>query len=447
MRRLSHIVILALVVALAISDPPEPAHAQPANGPVFVAEIQGTITSVTIGYLRRALRQAEAANATVLVIQMGNSGAVLRDAREFAGEIAAARVPIAVYVAPGGTESGAAGALFLSAAHIAAQAPDTSFGSPYPLTQVDSVLTQQTRDLLLDTVTNQIRGWNAARGRNTEWVDRAVREGVVLDNQQASALKPPAVDLVAANRTDLLTLLEGRQVKLQDGRSAKLATLGRTVVEVSPTAWESLRLALADPTIAFVLLVLGALAICLEFAAPGTSVFAGVGVVLLLAAALGLWVLPLRWWALLVLLLALGLLAAEFVVHTHGALAVAGIALLGVGSLNLIDPAQAPNTVIALWVIILVGLALLTLVAFGVWLALRSRDRPLATGQETLIGRLAEVRERLDPDGMVFVDGALWRAISEDGVADVGDWVRVAAVHDLRLVVRRLDDETKSEEL
>src|SRR6266511_3323785 len=266
MRRLSHIVILALVVALAISDPPEPAHAQPANGPVFVAEIQGTITSVTIGYLRRALRQAEAANATVLVIQMGNSGAVLRDAREFAGEIAAARVPIAVYVAPGGTESGAAGALFLSAAHIAAQAPDTSFGSPYPLTQVDSVLTQQTRDLLLDTVTNQIRGWNAARGRNTEWVDRAVREGVVLDNQQASALKPPAVDLVAANRTDLLTLLEGRQVKLQDGRSAKLATLGRTVVEVSPTAWESLRLALADPTIAFVLLVLGALAICLEFA-------------------------------------------------------------------------------------------------------------------------------------------------------------------------------------
>jgi membrane-bound serine protease (ClpP class) len=444
MRRLFHIVVLALFVALGISGQMMPVHAQPANGPVFAADIQGTITSVTIGYLRRALRQAEAANATVLVIQMSNSGAVLRDAREFAGQIAAARVPVVVYVAPGGTDSGAAGALFLSAAHIAAQAPDTRFGSPYPLTQVDSALTQQTRDLLLDTVTNQIRGWNAARGRNTEWVDRAVREGVVLDNQQASALKPPAVDLVAANRTELLTLLEGRQVKLQDGRSVKLATLGRSVFEVAPSAWESVRLALADPTIAFVLLVLGALAICLEFAAPGTSIFAGVGVVLLLAAGLGLWVLPLRWWALLLLLLALGLLVGEFAVHTHGALAVAGIALLGVGSLNLIDPAQAPNTVIALWVIILVGLALLTFVALGVWLALRSRERPVATGQETLVGRLAEVRQQLDPDGMVFVEGALWRAISENGTVDVGDWVRVTAVHDLRLVVRRLDDEGKT---
>jgi len=443
MRQFFHLVVLALIIGLAMSGPTAPARAQPANGPVFVADIQGTITSVTIGYLRRALRQAEAANATVLLIQMSNSGAVLRDVREFAGQIAAARVPVAVYVAPGGTESGAAGALFLSAAHIAAQAPDTSFGSPYPLTQVDTALTQQTRDLLLDTVTDQIRGWNAARGRNTEWVDRAVREGVVLDNQQAIALKPPAVDLVAANRTELLTLLEGRQVKLQDGRSVKLATLGRNIVEVVPSAWEGLRLALADPTIAFVLLVLGVLAIGLEFAAPGTSIFAGIGVVLLLASALGLWVLPLRWWALLLLLLALGLLAAEFIVHTHGALAVAGIALLGVGSLNLIDPAQAPNTVIALWVIILVGLALLTFVAFGVWLALRSRDRPVATGQETLVGRLAEVRERLDPDGMVFVEGALWRAISEDGTVDVGDWVRVAAVHDLRLVVRRLDEEGK----
>ena len=58
-----------------------------------------------------------------------------------------------------------------------------------------------------------------------------------------------------------------------------------------------------------------------------------------------------------------------------------------------------------------------------------------------MVGRLAEVRQRLEPDGMVFVEGALWRAISEDGPVDVGDWVRVTAVHELRLVVRRLDTE------
>jgi membrane-bound serine protease (ClpP class) len=440
MRRIWQVSGLAVLLATSAIASPMPAGAQAAPGPIYAAAIQGTVTSVTIGYLRRALNLAEAANANVLVIQMSSTGAVLRDVRPFAGEIALARVPVVVYVAPG-TDSGAAGALFLSAAQIGALAPGTSFGSPYPLTQVDAALTQQTRDLVLDSVIDQIRGWNAERGRNVEWVDRAVREGVVLTNEQASALRPPAVDLVAANRDELLTLLDGRQVTLHDGRQVKLVTLGRNVTPVEPTAWESVRLALANPTLAFVLLVFGALSLCLEFTAPGTTIFAGIGIVLLIAAGLGLLVLPLNWWAAALLVLALGLIVAEFVVHSHGALAVTGLALLVVGALNLIDAAQAPGALIAVWVIVLVGLALATFVALGVWLAFRSRGQPVATGQEAMIGKLAEVRQRLDPDGMVFVEGALWRAISENGIAEVGDWVRVTAVHDLRLVVRSLGTE------
>jgi membrane-bound serine protease (ClpP class) len=437
MRRIWQVIGLAALLAAWAIISPAPAAAQAAAGPIYVAEIQGTVTSVTIGYLRRALNLAEAANANALIIKIDSTGGVLRDMRPFAGEIALARVPVVMYVAPG-TDSGAAGTLFLSAAEISAMAPATSFGTAYPLTQVDDALTQQTRDMVLDSVTDQIRGWNAERGRNIEWVDRAVREGVVLTNEQASALRPPAVDLVAASQDELLTLLDGRQVKLHDGRTVQLATLGRSLTPLNPTAWESVRLALANPTIAFVLLVLGALSLCLEFAAPGTSVFAGIGVVLLIAAGLGLLVLPLNWWAVVLLVLALGLIVAEFVVHSHGALAVTGLALLVVGALNLIDAAQAPGVLVAVWVIVLVGLALATIVALGVWLAFRSRSQPVATGQEAMIGKLAEVRQRLDPDGMVFVEGALWQAISENGPAEVGDWVRVSAVHELRLVVRAL---------
>jgi membrane-bound serine protease (ClpP class) len=444
MRRMCQVIALTLLLACAVLDSAGPVSAQAAPGPIYVAEAQGTITSVTIGYLRNALHLAEASNANLLLIHLSSAGAVLRDARPFAGEIAAARVPVVVYVAPSGTNSGAAGALFLSAAHLSAMAPGTSFGSPYPLAQVDQALTQQTRDLVLDSVTNQIRAWNFERGRNVEWVDRAVREGTLLTNEQASALKPPAVDLVAASQQELLTLLDGRQVRLHDGRVIQLATLGRSATSIAPTAWESLRLALANPAVAFVLLVLGALSLCLEFAAPGTSIFAGIGVVLLVAAGMGLLVLPLNWWAALLLILALGLIVAEFVAHSHGALAVTGLALLVMGALNLIDSQQAPGVMIAVWVVVLVGLALATLVALGVWLALRSRGQPVATGEQAMLGRLAEVRQRLDPDGMVFVEGALWQAISEDGTAEVGDWVRVTAIHDLRLVVQSLGDQEQS---
>jgi membrane-bound serine protease (ClpP class) len=369
---------------------------------------------------------------------------VLRDIRPFAVEIAKARVPVVVYVAPAGTHSGAAGALFLSAAHISAMAPGTSFGSPGPLTRVDAALTQQTRDLVLDSVTDQIRNWSAARSRNTDWVDRAVREGVVLTNEQAISTNPPTVDLVAADHEELLTLLDGRVVKLADGRSIQLVTLGRDSTTVAPTLWERLWLALADPTVAFVLLVIGALAIYLEIAAPGTTIFAGVGVVLLAGAAVGLLALPVRWWSVLLLLLAFGLIGAEFFTPTHGALAITGIALVVVGALTLIDPAQAPDTAIALWVVLLVALALATFAAIGVWLALRTRAQPVTTGQEAIIGKLAEVRQRLDPEGMVFVEGALWQAVSEDGAAEAGDWVRVVAMHDLRLIVQRIDKERET---
>ena len=440
--RRSLLALLLLFVLLGA----QPAEAQPsAAGPIYRAAVGGTLTSVSTGYLRRALQLAEAANASALVIELSNRGAVLSEARAFAGEIAAARVPVVVYVTPSGTASGAAGALFLSAAHISALAPGTSFGSPAPLADVDAALSEQTRDMLLDSVAAQLREWNAAHGRNLAWIDQAVRAGVVLDNQQASALRPPAVDLVAANRDELLTLLEGRRVTLQGGGSVTISALGRNMVDVLPTAWESLRLALADPTVAFVLLVLGVIALGLEFAAPGTSLFAGAGIVLLAGAALGLFVLPLQLWALGLLVLALLLLVAEFIAHAHGALAVAGVALLAVSALNIIDPAQAPGAVVAVWAIVLVGVALAAFAALALWLALRSRARPISTGQEAMVGKLAEVRQRIAPDGMVFVDGALWQAIIDGEPAELGEWVRVVAAHDLRLIVRRLDTPAVSE--
>jgi membrane-bound serine protease (ClpP class) len=437
-------VLLALVFLLCGVALDPAAAAQSVRGPVFLVEAEGTLTSVTVGYLRRALHLAEASDASALIIRLGSGGSVLRDIRPFAVEIAEARVPVVVYVAPTGTQAGAAGALFLSAAHVGAMAPGTSFGSPGPLTRVDAALTQQTRDLVLDSVTDQIRDWNGSRGRNADWVDRAVREGVVLTNEQAIGTSPPVVDLVAADQEELLKLLEGRVVKLADGRSLQLATLGRTATPITPTLWERLRLALADPTVAFVLLVVGALAIYLEFAAPGTTIFAGVGAVLLIGAVAGLVTLPVRWWSVLLLLLAFGLIGAEFFTPTHGALVITGIALLIVGALTLIDPVQAPETAIALWVVLVVALGLATVAAIGVWLALRTRAQPVTTGQEAMIGKLAEVRRRLDPEGMVFVEGALWQAVSEDGVAEAGDWVRVVSMRDLRLIVRRINgDATK----
>lgn len=239
----------------------------------------------------------------------------------------------------------------------------------------------------------------------------------------------------------MLTLIDGRIVTLDDGRTVRISSIGRTPTLIEPTLFESLRLALADPTVAFALLVLGSMAIYLELSTPGVGLFAGAGLLLLLGAAAGFLALPVLWWAMTLVILGLVLIGAEFVAPTHGGLMITGLVMLGIGGGNLIDATQAPGAGVAWWALLIVIGGIAATAALGLALALRSRKRPAATGVEALVGRLAQVRQRLDPRGMVFVEGALWQAISETDPVEVGDWVRVVAVHNLQLIVRPLGSE------
>jgi membrane-bound serine protease (ClpP class) len=432
-------VAIYLMIALLPLLAAQPAAAQ-GGGPIYTAEVEGVISRYAVGYLRRALREAEAAQASALIIRVGSEGAVLRDVRGLAADLAAATVPVVVYVAPGGTDAGAAGAWLLSAAHLAAMAPDTSFGAATPLAEPTADVSNQVRELFLAEVTRQLGGWNRERGRSDAWVERAAREGAVLTNEQAAALDPPAVEIVARDEQDLLISIEGRAVTLQDGSQIVLRSLGQGVTPLGPSLMERLLLLLAEPTLAFLLLVMAGIAIYAEFATPTVGVLAGIGVVLLIGSLVGLFALPVRWLSILGLLLAFGLVAADLFTPSHGALTVVGLIMMVVSALFLYDAAQAPGVSVALWAITLVALLIAGFAALGIFLVVRTRNQPVTTGAEGLVGRLAEVRRRLEPEGMVFVEGALWRAVCENGEAEVGEYVRVTAIYELRLTVRRADE-------
>jgi membrane-bound serine protease (ClpP class) len=428
-----------LLIALTPLLATPPAQAQ-AGGPIYTVAVDGVISRYAVGYLRRALHEAEAAQATALIIRLGGQGAVLRDVRGLAADLAAAKIPVVVYVGPEGTRSGAAGAWLLSAAHLATMAPGTSFGAAAPLAEPTGDTSAQVRDLFLTEVIRQLGGWNRARGRSDAWVDRAARAGAVLTNEQAVALTPPAVDIVARDDEDLLTSLEGRAVTLDDGSQLVLHTLGRSATPLEPSIGEQILLLLADPTVAFLLLVMAGIAIYAEFVTPTVGILAGIGGALLIGSLIGLVALPVNWLSVLGLVFAFSLIATDLFVPSHGGLTLVGLIVLVLSALNLFDAAQAPGVAVALWAIALVSLLIAGFAAVGIYLVVRTRGRPVTTGQEGLIGRLAEVRQRLAPDGMVFVEGALWRAISENGQAEVGEYVRITDIHELRLTVRRADE-------
>jgi membrane-bound serine protease (ClpP class) len=436
------IFFVALLLLPAVTSAPAAAQGR---GPVYTVALDEVVSRYSVAYLRRALREAEAAGADALIVRLGARGAVLRDVQAVAADIAAAQVPVVVYVAPDGTRSGAAGVWLLSAAQIAAMAPATSFGVSRPLVEPGPGVGEQAAELLRAETIDTLAGWQRARGRGDAWVEQAVRQGVVLNNEQASALTPPAVDLVARDLDELLTTLEGRVVALEGGAERTLSTLGRAAQPLEPTLWEQILLLLANPTVAFLLLVMAGIAIYAELVTPTVGALAGLGVVLLLGALVGFLALPVRWLAVLGLLFAFAVIAADLYLPSHGAFTVVGLVLLVASALALFDGAQAPGVGVALWAVALVAAFVAAFAAVGIYLAVRTRNAPVATGQEGLVGRLAEVRKRLDPEGFVFVEGALWRAVSEDGEVEQGEWVRVTGVYELRLTVRRLAAEPPSD--
>ena len=404
---------------------------------VYYVTVEYGLTPPAAGLVRRALREAEAANANALVVEIRGGGS-LSTAWPLARELAAAQIPVVTYVGPRGVQGGPVGTLLVTSGHVAAMAPDASIGFAAPLIDVPASFSSSTQQLLVDDAVKQLTMWARERGHNADWVEQAARQGAIIRAEQAQQLMPPVIDVVATE-DELLVNLQGRRVKLATGQERSLETLGAVVERVRPSAWEGLGQLIALPTIAFVLFVLGGIALYLEFANPGLGI-PGVSGALLIIAALGGFVLAeVRPLAVLMLAGGLVLVGLEHAVMSHGGLTIAGLVMLVLGALYLVDPMRSPGLGVSYGAIIGVG-AILTLGAVGlVSVAMRVRHQRPVTGQEALIGQLADVRRAIAPEGLVFVNGALWSAWSDEGPIEVGELVQIGGVDGLRLYVQKIE--------
>lgn len=438
MRPLALLGLLALVMAMFTISHPISAVAQ-TPGQVFIVNLDYGVTPPSASLVRRAVREATAAGATALIVGVRSGGSVLTVDWSLARELHDAAVPVVTYIGPGAVDAGPAGALMLAASDVAAMAPAARAGFALPITQVPSGFLTETQQLLVEDAARELTGWQRARGRNTDWIDQAVHSGATIDGAAARALDPPVIDVVVATDQDLLTALQGRTVVKPDGTKHVLQTLGATTTTIKAAPLEWLGQLLAVPVVAFVLFVLGVVAIFLEFANPGVGVPGVAGFVLVVAALFGFVQADVRPWAVLLLIAGLVLVGLEHIVLSHGGLTLGGIILLVIGALALVDPARAPGLSVS-WIAI-TGVAIsLSLAAAAIGsMALRVRKRPATTGAEGLIGQIAEVRQILDPDGMVFVTGALWAAWTDGPPIEPGELVEVVAVENLRLYVRRVE--------
>jgi membrane-bound serine protease (ClpP class) len=417
-----------LLIALACALLP----ALASSATVAVAPLEGAIGPATADFARRAIESAAEEGAQLLVLRMDTPGGLDASMRDIVKAILAAPLPVAVFVAPAGARAASAGTFILYAAHVAAMAPATNLGaaSPVPIGGVTPGKDSKKQDTLSRKVTNDavayIRGLAELRGRNADWAEKAVREGASLPAREA--LKLQVIDAMATDLPALLKTLDGRVVDKQELETAD-AQIRRIEVD-----WRTKALGvITNPSVAYLLILVGIYALIFEFMNPGLVVPGVVGAISLLLALYALHLLPVNYAGLALILLGIALMAAEAFVPAFGALGIGGLAAFVLGSILLIDPdTELPQFRIPYALIAGVAVASAGFLVVVLGMLARSRKRAVVSGREYLIGAAAEALEDFEGEGWARVQGERWKVRAAQPVRH-GERLRVTGVHELVL--------------
>ncbi|MBI3756632.1 MAG: nodulation protein NfeD [Deltaproteobacteria bacterium] len=399
-----------------------------------------TINPAVADFIHESISSSVQDGAAALIIQLDTPGGLLNSTKTIVKDLLSAPLPIIVYVAPSGAGAGSAGVFITMAGHIAAMAPGTTIGAAHPVSGGGQNIEGDMREKIENFTASFSETIAQRRGRNVEWAEKAVRQSVSIT--EVEALQKKVIDVVASDIQDLLKKVEDRKVEVGNTKVTLSFKAARDVNGHVPVVTLAMRLKhrvlnlIADPNIAYLLMLAGVVGIYLEFSHPG-AIFPGlVGGICLLLALTVFQVLPINSTGVLLLLLGIGLLIAELFVPSFGILGVGGIFSFVLGSLFLFD-APAEELAIDRSLIVTSALCVSAFMLFVGSLAVRTWKQRPTSGQEGLIGEIGEVRERIAPRGKVWLHGEYWTAESEEEI-NVGQKVRVVSLNHLVLRVRRV---------
>ena len=401
---------------------------------IFRIQLSGSINPGMLQFLRRAVKKAELEDAELLLVVLNTPGGLVRTLRDMVQTVMTSKIPVAVYVSPAGAQAASAGALFTMSAHVAAMAPGTNIGAAHPVVPGKEIKKDSTMNQKMENdVAALARSIATERGRNVKWAEEAVRKSVSATASEALKLK--IIDFVAKNQEELLALMDGMEVTTASGK-VQLHTARYSVTDIEPSLREKLMLTIADPNIAYILMMIGAAGLYFELAHPGVILPGVAGAISMILGLFAMQVLPVNTTGLLLIALALVLFLLELFITSHGILGAAGVISLVLGSLMLYD---TPGSGVALsasvmWpTVVFTGGFFLT-IAF---LAARAQLRRPQAGREALVGEIGTVREATGPSGgMVFVHGELWKAVSPEQL-EPGTEIVITGVTGMKLQVRR----------
>ncbi len=406
-----------------------------AKSKVLQIRVESAIGPATASYIKSGIEYAENNDFQALIVRLNTPGGLLDATRDIIQSFFNSKVPVIVYVAPGGSRAGSAGVFITLAANIAVMAPGTNIGAAHPVGLGGE---SDSSKVMYDKVTNDasafIRSIALKRHRNVAWAERAVRESISAS--ETEALKDSVINFICPNTDSLLRAINGIVVETSSG-TITLNTANAEVVEHGMNWKEELLSILTNPNIAYLLLLLGIYGIFFELYNPG-SIFPGVaGGISIVLAAYSLQMLPINYAGVALILLGIVMFIVEVKVTSYGILTIGGIVSFLLGSIMLIDsPFEFMR--ISMSVIITAAVVSAIFFIFIVSLGIKAQSRKRATGKEALVGEKAIAIEDIPVNsvGRVKVMGESWKAISEEKI-NAGEEVIVLGVDKMVLKVRK----------
>jgi len=396
---------------------------------VLLLELEGTISPGTATFLSRGIDEAEKIDAALVVVRLDTPGGLASSMRTMVKAVMNSSVPVVVYVSPQGAGAASAGVLVTVAAHVAAMAPGTNIGAAHPVAAGGKEIEKTMSEKVVNDMASYGRGIAQEKGRNAEWVEKAVRESVSITAEEA--LEKKVIEVVAADLDDLLKQLDGREVSLQKGKVV-LKTKDLVKRHYEPGFRDKILKTISDPNIAYILMMIGLAGLYFELSHPG-AIFPGViGGISLILAFYAFQTLPVNYAGLLLIALAIIFFIAEIKVASYGILSVGGVISLTLGSIMLYEDVGVSLGLMMPTVALIGGFfVVVSALAFRAY-----RSKP-QVGMEAMMGAVGVVKKPIDQEGLVFVHGELWRAVSREKI-DTGEKVEVERSEGLVLTVKRV---------
>jgi membrane-bound serine protease (ClpP class) len=421
---------VAAIAVLSLAGPSVRAQSEePAPGPVDVFQVSGLIDPIVVSAVDDAIDRADSSGAQALVLQVNTRGSVVsrNEMESLLQRIAEAPIPIAIWIGPSGARLYGTPAQMLAVADVTGMASGSRVGyTGVPLSPNGVSIDFEAAETALHSGSV---GLTEARELGV-FEQRVTDQGIPTISSMINAL-----DGYEEGGRVLETSTEQT---LDDGNVRRDTT---AVVRFSKLSLvDQLFHTAASPAVAYLLLLIGLSLLVFEFFTAGIGIAGVVGAVATVLAATGLATLPARSWAVGLLLAAMLAFAVDVQVGVPRLWTGIGLVLTIIGSWWLFEPLPG-TTLRPSWITLLAGIGgVLLAFVVGMPSMVRTRFATPTIGREWMVGTEGEAVEAVDPEGVVSVGDARWRARTNRATpVAAGQAVRVVAIDGVTLEVEPLE--------